>query len=71
MTSSTHLRYPDRAVNNIQGTAIITFRVEQDGHIDPMFTFVDRSVEYSIDQESLKLIAGRLPGHPLCRMVNS
>ncbi|HTI93916.1 MAG TPA: hypothetical protein VL727_25155, partial [Puia sp.] len=56
---NTHLKYPDRAFNyGVQGTAIITFRIEQDGHIDPMFTYVDRSVEYSIDQESLKLIAG-------------
>ncbi|HEY4289735.1 MAG TPA: energy transducer TonB [Puia sp.] len=56
---NTHLKYPDRAFNNdVQGTSSITFRVEQDGHVDPVFTYVDRSVEYSIDQESLKLIAG-------------
>ncbi len=62
---NTHLHYPDRAVNNeIQGTAVITFRVEADGHIDPIHSYVDRSVEYSIDQESLKLIAGCPPWTP-------
>ena len=62
---NTHLRYPDRAVNNeVQGTVIITFRVEADGHIDPIHSFVDRSVEYSVDQESLKLIAGCPPWTP-------
>ena len=62
---NTHLKYPDRAFNyGVQGTAIVAFRVDQDGHIDPTFTFVDRSVEYSIDQESLKLIAGCPPWTP-------
>lgn len=62
---NTHLKYPDRAFDRgVQGTAILAFRIEQDGHIDPMNIYVDRSVEYSIDQESLKLIAGCPPWTP-------
>jgi protein TonB len=56
---NTHLRYPDRAFNfGVQGTAVVGFRVEEDGYVDPRYIYLERSVEYSIDQEALKLIAG-------------
>lgn len=52
-----NLRYPDRAVDhNAQGTAVISFIVDASGQIDQNSICIIRSVEYSIDNESLKLI---------------
>jgi protein TonB len=52
-----HMHYPQEAVNNnIQGNAIVGFLVDKEGHIDPSYIFVTRSVEFSIDQESLRII---------------
>jgi TonB family protein len=49
------MRYPDRALNkNIQGRVRICFLVDTEGQAtDP---FIEKSVEYALDQESLKLI---------------
>jgi periplasmic protein TonB len=61
---SHNLRYPDRALNReIQGKVSICFLVDKEGNVkDP---FIGKSVEYSLDQESIKLIknSGKwLPG---------
>jgi periplasmic protein TonB len=54
---NTHMHYPQEAVkNNIQGNCVIGFVVDKDGRIDPAYTFVHRSVEYHIDEESLRII---------------
>lgn len=52
---SHNLRYPDRVMNkNIQGQVRITFLVDTDGNIkDP---YIQKSVEYSIDQAAIELI---------------
>jgi TonB family protein len=49
------LRYPDRAqTKGIQGQVQIFFRVDKDGNItDPFFL---KSLEYSLDQETLRII---------------
>jgi protein TonB len=51
-----NLRYPDRAVNfEIQGDVTIMFIVDKEGNvIDPI---VAHSVEYSLDEESLRIIS--------------
>jgi len=50
-----NLKYPDRAEKSaIQGTVVIQFIVDTEGHvIDPEIV---KSVEYSLDQEALRLI---------------
>ena len=50
------LKYPERAINKeIQGQVKIIFVVDTDGKIkDP---YIYRSVEYSLDQESLRVIS--------------
>ena len=50
-----NLQYPERALNKgIQGRVLICFLVDTVGDVkDP---FIEKSVEYSLDQESLKLI---------------
>jgi protein TonB len=50
-----NLRYPDRAQpRDIQGVVKIYFRVDKEGIItDP---YIQKSVEYSLDQEALRLI---------------
>ena len=50
-----NLQYPDRAVNKeIQGQVQILFLVDENGVVhDP---YIQKSVEYSLDQASLKLI---------------
>ena len=52
---SKNLKYPDRAVNgNIEGEVRILFIVDKDGGIlDP---YVGKSVEYSLDEEALRII---------------
>jgi periplasmic protein TonB len=52
-----HLKYPERAMNgNIQGQVSINFVVDIAGNvIDP---YVSASVEYSLDDEALKMING-------------
>jgi hypothetical protein len=65
---SSHLKYPDRALNyGVQGTAIITFTIGKDGHIDPIFSYLHKSVEYSIDKESIRLLATCPPWIPAVR----
>jgi protein TonB len=50
-----NLRYPDRAISKeVQGQVQIIFAVDKEGNvIDP---YIQKSVEYSLDQESLRLI---------------
>jgi len=50
-----HMRYPERAVSyEVKGEVIVQFVVDQLGKIqDP---FILQSVEYSLDQESLRMI---------------
>jgi len=50
-----NLRYPERAQKKeIQGQVRIFFKVDNEGHItDP---YIQKSIEYSLDQESLRLI---------------
>jgi protein TonB len=50
-----NLRYPERATGKgIQGQVRIFFKVDKEGNIsDP---FIQKSLEYSLDQESLRLI---------------
>lgn len=72
MSYLTHnLRYPDRAADkNIQGTVRIRFLVDTSGTVADPFIF--KSVEYSLDQEAIKLIrnsgkwlAGQKKGEPV------
>jgi protein TonB len=50
-----NLQYPARAgKKKIQGTVRVYFTVEEDGNITDIF--LQKSVEYSIDQEAIKLI---------------
>jgi periplasmic protein TonB len=52
-----NLRYPDEAVNNrIQGQVIIAFIVDTLGHIPLSSAWVNASVEYSLDEEALRVI---------------
>jgi protein TonB len=50
-----NLEYPERAVNKkIQGQVKILFMVDEEGHVkDP---YIEKSVEYSLDQASVELI---------------
>ena len=50
-----NIQYPERAQNkDIQGQVQIIFKVDKDGNIaDP---YIRKSVEYSLDQESLRLV---------------
>lgn len=50
-----NMRYPERAqTKDIQGEVRIYFRVDKDGNVsDP---FIQKSIEYSLDEESLRLI---------------
>ncbi|MBS1596815.1 MAG: energy transducer TonB [Bacteroidetes bacterium] len=52
-----NLHYPDRAVNNeVMGEVRIQFIVDKEGNvIDPE---INKSVEYSLDEESLRMIKG-------------
>jgi protein TonB len=50
-----HLSYPDRAVSKeIQGQVKIYFAVDADGNVKD--SYILKSIEYSLDQESLKVI---------------
>jgi protein TonB len=52
---SLNLKYPARALKNkVQGTVIVRFTVDQDGKV--LFPEITQSVEYSIDQEALRVI---------------
>ena len=52
-----NLRYPQHAVDkDIQGTPIVTFIVEKDGKVLPENIYLERSVEYTLDNEALKAI---------------
>jgi protein TonB len=50
-----NLKYPDRAINgNYEGTVHITFTVDTEGQVhDP---YISKSVEYSLDAESMRMI---------------
>ena len=50
-----NIHYPDRAIaNRIQGTIIILFIVTKEGKVKE--ATVDQSVEYSLDNEALRII---------------
>ena len=50
-----HLSYPDRAVSKeIQGQVRIYFEVDEDGNVKD--SYILKSIEYSLDQESLRVI---------------
>lgn len=50
-----HLKYPDRAVNaNIQGDVSVLFVVDLEGNV--IKPVIARSVEYSLDDESLQIV---------------
>lgn len=50
-----NLQYPDRAINNaVQGVVIVLFVVNKDGQVED--ARINRSVEYSLDRESLRII---------------
>lgn len=52
---SKNLKYPERAVNgNIQGQVRIIFVVDKEGNV--INTSIARSVEYSLDDEALRMI---------------
>jgi periplasmic protein TonB len=52
-----NMRYPDKAVKNlIQGQVVIGFIVDAEGHVERNSVWVNRSVEYSLDQEALRII---------------
>ena len=54
---NTHLRYPNEAVNKqLQGEVRIEFRVDQQGELKDEPLEVIRSVAYSLDKESLRII---------------
>jgi protein TonB len=52
-----NLRYPDDAVNaRIQGQVVVGFIVDTLGHIPVSSAWVNRSVEFSLDKEALRII---------------
>jgi TonB family protein len=52
-----NMRYPDDAVRNrIQGVVIVGFVVDKQGHVAANRAYVHKSVEYSLDQEALRII---------------
>ena len=52
-----NMHYPDKAVKNrIQGKVVVAFVVDKQGHVPPNRVFVDHSVEYTLDQEALRII---------------
>jgi periplasmic protein TonB len=52
-----NMHYPDKAVKKrIQGQVVIGFIVDKEGHVPVSTAYVEHSVEYSIDQEALRII---------------
>lgn len=52
-----HVTYPKRAFKQaIQGTPVVYFMIERDGYIYPWNAYLERSVEYAIDKEALRVI---------------
>jgi len=50
-----NLKYPDRAINaNKEGDVRIAFIVDKEGHV--LEPYIAKSVEYSLDEEALKII---------------
>lgn len=50
-----NLRYPERAINaRSQGEARVAFVLDKDGHI--LDSYIALSVEYSLDEESLRIV---------------
>jgi protein TonB len=54
---SKNLQYPDRAIKgNIEGTVSVGFITDKAGNV--IAPYIARSVEYSLDEEALKIIKG-------------
>ena len=54
---SSNMHYPNKAVKkNIQGQVVIAFVVDKEGHIPVNRAYVHHSIEYSLDQEALRII---------------
>jgi hypothetical protein len=52
-----NLRYPDEEVDkNIQGQVIVVFIVDKTGVIQPNSISLDRSVDFGIDEEAIRVI---------------
>jgi len=52
-----NIQYPDRAFKaNIEGNVRVAFIVDKEGRVEE--PFIARSVEYSLDEESLRIIQG-------------
>jgi len=52
-----NIKYPDRAINSeIQGEVRVAFTVDEEGHIGN--ARIGRSIEYSLDEESLRIVQG-------------
>jgi periplasmic protein TonB len=70
-----NLHYPGNAVKkHIEGKVVIAFVVDKQGHVPVNKVFVDRSLEYSLDQEALRIIFSTplwLPAVQNGRNVNS
>ncbi|HEV3223824.1 MAG TPA: energy transducer TonB [Puia sp.] len=50
-----NLKYPDRAISgNIQGKVSVSFIVDKDGYV--IASYIAHSVEYSLDEEALRII---------------
>lgn len=59
------LRYPDEAVNkNIMGEVIFSFFVDSTGHIPENSVYIDRSIAYSLDRETIRVILASPPWTP-------
>lgn len=53
-----NLRYPDEAVEKkLMGITVVGFVVDTTGDVEPTSLWLDRSVAYSIDKESLRCIS--------------
>jgi periplasmic protein TonB len=54
---NSNMHYPNKAVKkNIQGQVVIAFVVDKEGHIPVNRAYVHHSIEYSLDQEALRII---------------
>lgn len=52
-----NMNYPDKALKKrIQGQVVVAFVVDKDGQIPIGRAYVDHSIEYSLDQEALRIV---------------
>ena len=52
-----NVTYPKRAFKKgIEGIPMVYFTIDKDGSIDPVNTYIQHSVEYTIDKEALRVI---------------